>query len=644
MKVNNISNNNIKNQSFNGIGAKIVDKMVNIQNAVVGAGVATTFVCQDFLGSEAPRIITGLFRNSDKTGELNYKFASMEACRELLTAPVMMFLPIATFALADKYIGGTTRTPITAIESFTDKMTTAYKSGASAVNDSAQLKQAFYKTSWTDALKNTCGGTYEPSKDTIEKLSSLMTELETSRNRTLKDRIKKVPEFRTSKDIIGDISNIVSNEIRSNAPVQNSFTKIIYKDALGKESSSTIGSFIGHMKGFAKDSLDFIGDTKNLSADDFVNKITTFMKKRSGARVLMNFATMAAAILYVTQVPKIYKSLNKTNPGLIGLEEAKDENTVVKSAPIDYEAFEKLKKANAQNGQNNPAFRGLGLGKIADGLAADGKFRKIAKAFEFDGINMGFATLLSVMGLGVIYPRVKNAYDKHDKREILTRDILTISALVAGAKALYKTISRVFEKTTGFAMSEKNPDYFKMSKPRRIFEHLRPFGGVQVYSDDEIVLKYSNIDKYKGGFKGFCESISKAGGNLVKFFANDKDTKSNMEQMLGKALKDSSEEEIMTAIADKKNAKFIENIINVFKDKNNVFIKKAKSITGVFGFMSTFVAVPAFMIFLQKFNEKVTKHAIAKEQEEKKAFEQKFTAIKLTADLNAPDKSTLNLK
>ena len=42
------------------------------------------------------------------------------------------------------------------------------------------------------------------------------------------------------------------------------------------------------------------------------------------------------------------------------------------------------------------------------------------------------------------------AYDKHDRREILTRDIVTISSLVAGAKALLKSITRIFEKKNKF--------------------------------------------------------------------------------------------------------------------------------------------------------------------------------------------------
>ena len=633
MKINNVSDNIKTNkQSFKGIGTKIIDGMVNAQNAVLGAGVAATFVCQDFLGSEAPRIITGLFRNHDKTGQLNYKFASMEACRELLTAPVMMFLPIATFALADRFIGGSVKTPVTAIENFTKKMTDAYNAGAGNIKDGAELKKAFYDNSWRDALKSTCRKNYNPSKDFIDKLSDLMLKLETANKKQ-------------SKEITKQIYEIVSNEIKQNANVKRLFTKIAYEDILGKKSRTSIGSFIGHMSRFAKDSLKFVGDISKLTPEKFVDGIGTFSKKRMGSRVIMNFATIAASLLYVTQVPKIYKSLNKTNPGLIGLEEKKPDMAEEIITPVDYEAFKIAKSSGKQAFKgNSPSFKGLGIGRITKAVQKDGFWRKFTNAFEFDGINMSCAGLLSLMGLGVVYPRVKNAYDKHDRREILTRDIVTITALVAGAKALLKTVTRLFEKKSGIVMSEKAPNYKKMPKWRRILEHLRPFGGTQVYSNDDIILKYTNVDKFNDGLAGFCKFIKKSGGNLAKLFANDNVTKTNMEQMLGKSLKEATNNEIINAVSDAKNAKFVENIVNVFKDNKNTFVRKAKSITGVFGFVSTFIAVPAFMIFLQKFNEHVTKNAIAKEQKEKKLLNQKFTAIKLSTDLIIPDKSKLNFK
>ena len=633
MKVNNVSNNKInqKKQSFNGLGTKVVDGMVKVQDAVLGAGVAATFVCQDFLGSEMPRVLTGLTRNSDKIGHLNYQFAAMEGCREVLTAPVMMFLPIATFALANKYIGGSIKTPVSAIESFADKMNTAYKSGASATANAETLKKAFYETSWKDALKVTCHNSYEPDKGLLNNLSDLMLKLEKA-------------DKKEAKNIIKQINEVVSGEIKQNANVKRSFSKIAYKDLFGKKSKTSIGSFIGHMSRFAKDSLKNIGEITSLPSEEFTKKMASFTKKRIGSRVIMNFATIAAALLYVTQVPKIYKSINKTNPGLIGLEEKKEDAVPEYNAPVNYAELKKLKQSKTAFKGNKPSFKGWGFNKLVNAVQTDGGFRKFVNAFEFDGINLSCAGLLSLMGLGVVYPRVKNAYDKHDKREILTRDIVTIASLVAGAKALLKSITRIFEKKSGIVMSEKAPNYAKMPTWRKIWEHLRPFGGTQVYSNEDIMLKYTNVDKYKGGFEGFCKFIKNSHGNLAKFFANDKTTAANMEQMLHKPLAQATDKEIFNAIKDAKNAKFVENIINVFKDNKNTFVKKAKSITGVFGFVSTFIAVPAFMIFLQKFNEKVTKRAIANEQKEKKITEQKYTAVKLSTDLLEPDKSKLNIK
>lgn len=641
MKINNISNNINNNTSFRGIGTKAIDGMVKVQDGILKAGLAATFISQDFLGSELPRIVTGLFRNSDKTGELNYKFASMEACRELLTGPPVMALPFAAFALAQKTFGGAVKSPISIIESFSNKLSKTYSNlDSEKISDVNNFKKAFYSTSWKEALETTCGENYKASENIINQLSNLMTELETSKNYTLRDKFKNVEKFRTTKDIMGDISKIVSNEIRSNASSKKSFTRISYLDGLNKEAQSSITSFAEHMKRFTKDSFNFLGEYNKETKDNVLDLINNFKIKRSGARVLTNFATMIAVILYATQVPKLYKSLNKTNPGLIGLtDETEAQNQKIVQKPVNYEAFEKIKES-----ENKVAFRGNIISKVANSVSKEGKIRNIAKAFEFDGADMSCATLLSVLGLGILTPRVLNSYDKHDKREILTRDILTLSTLVVGAKALLKNIVSKFEKSTGIVLSEKPEGYFDKSKTSQFIDRLRPFGGIQVFSNNDISLKYTNIDEMKDGIKGFCKFITETGGDLSKFFSNDKTTKENIEKMVKKAIKDTNNAEIIAAICDKDNDPYIKNIIEVFKKADNSFVKKAKSITGVFGFVSTFFAVPAFMIFLQKFNEKVTKNAVAKELAEKKAIESKFNKIKLTSELKLPDYEKLYTK
>ncbi len=639
MKINNISNTNINNnrQSFNGLGERSVEFMVKSSDKIAAAGLVATFIAQDGIGSIIPRILTGFTRNSDKTGKPNYRFAALEACREILTGPPVMLLPILTLGFAQKHIGAILKSPVSVIESFSNTLKGVFTKHKSNFSNASKIKTDFYKTSWESTLKTSCGKDYKMNNGLVNKLTSLMTELENA-----PAKVKGQPNARTAKVITGEITELVSKELKSHADVANSFAKVAYKDGLGKTASTSIGAFVGHMQNFAKDMFGKITEAKPKSLDKVIETVNNTTKKRVGQRVATNFLTLGAVLLYSIVVPKLYKKLNKTNPGLIGLTDDDKKTSVVSTKkPVDYQAFDKLKD---NNDSNQVAFKGLGLNKLAGAVQKDGGIRKFANAFEFNGINMSFATLMSFMGFGILAPRVANAYDKHDKREILTRDIFTIAALVFGSKALLKNIATSFEKKTGIVLSEKPENYFEKSKTKQMLDKLHPFNGVQVFSNNDIALKYTNIDKYKGGFKGFCEFISRTGGDLKKFFANDAVTKQNMEAMLKKGLDKATNEEIIKAASNKKNQKYIKNIIEVFKKENNTFVKKSKSIIGVFDFVATFFAIPAFMIFLQKLNEKVTKSAIAKENNEKRAFNQKFTAIKLTSELKQPEASKLYMK
>ena len=56
--------------------------------------------------------------------------------------------------------------------------------------------------------------------------------------------------------------------------------------------------------------------------------------------------------------------------------------------------------------------------------------------------------------------------------------------------------------------------------------------------------------------------------------------------------------------------------------KDNKFIQRAKTCNSAFGFLSTIVLVPGFMMWLARFCEKMTKERVAKEAEMKKAQSQ----------------------
>ena len=132
---------------------------------------------------------------------------------------------------------------------------------------------------------------------------------------------------------------------------------------------------------------------------------------------------------------------------------------------------------------------------------------------------------------------------------------------------------------------------------------------------EQIIAKYSDLEANKNGFVDFAEFIRSQGGKLNKVLASNKNTKAEFEKMLGKDLKSSTHQEILDAWKNaSKESK--DKVYAEFKNPDNSFTKKARIHNNLFNFVSTFLMVPAFMIWLEGFNEKTTKRLKAKENEE----------------------------
>ena len=58
----------------------------------------------------------------------------------------------------------------------------------------------------------------------------------------------------------------------------------------------------------------------------------------------------------------------------------------------------------------------------------------------------------------------------------------------------------------------------------------------------------------------------------------------------------------------------LEKIYTAFATKDNKFINRAKTMNSAFGFASTLVLVPAFMMWLARYCENMTKKAIAQKK------------------------------
>ena len=125
------------------------------------------------------------------------------------------------------------------------------------------------------------------------------------------------------------------------------------------------------------------------------------------------------------------------------------------------------------------------------------------------------------------------------------------TALLFGAKALARLFSDGFTKVTGLALNNKNLEGRNVFQ--KVVDYLNPTDKRHsVLSSKQLDSKYTNLEDYKGGVNGFMEFIEQSGGNVKKAFAQDKNVKSVVDEILkdfnGKSFKDATAEEIKKAL------------------------------------------------------------------------------------------------
>jgi hypothetical protein len=99
----------------------------------------------------------------------------------------------------------------------------------------------------------------------------------------------------------------------------------------------------------------------------------------------------------------------------------------------------------------------------------------------------------------------------------------------------------------------------------------------------------------------------------------DKEVAKNAETVIGKPLKDATNDEIRNAFkniaeADSEKMKAKQNIINIFSDSKNKFVTNAKRYNSTFKALSTIVFVPSFMVWLARTCDKMTRNAREKDK------------------------------
>lgn len=277
---------------------------------------------------------------------------------------------------------------------------------------------------------------------------------------------------------------------------------------------------------------------------------------------------------------------------------------------------------------------------LSEKLLSGGALRKFSDAIEYKGFSMSSASLLGLFYFSVVFPRYLQAYDKYDRREILRRDLISLTALTFMAQALGRGFSEVCSKVSGFVLNKKPEDFNKFGK--KIWNYIYPEAEFATLKNDEIIAHYSKIDGYKNGIVDFCEFIDKSGGNVKKVLSFHKGVKANVEKLLGKSIESSNYKEIVNAFKNNAGSKTLEEIYKVFRETNNPFVKRAKLMNTAFGFLSTFLLVPSLIVWIAKSNEKMTKKRIAAENAARQAKREEVTKNENTPTLNEIIKSAQN--
>ena len=585
-------------QSFTGS----FNPVVTVMDTIDRGGFMASFIAQDGIGMVAPRIYEGLNRNRKKdengkrTGPLNWEFARREGIREVLSGPSAYFIPLGLLTLIKKYSGSANNVHADHINTLGEHFAEYASQNTSQLTDKRAFKLGYYSQVFENLLSNSTEGALSGSelKNEAAKFANDLVKIEELR------KSKKRIDKKEAKKITGELIEKYSNLRKANSEASVSAFSTVMKSG-EKTLNSDISKMISSLTDYTNDAFEKTSKhlKQNASADikEFIKK---FNMHRIGTRVLSNLGMWSSVVGFYMLIPKLYNLGLKHDPGLKGLETPEDEK----------------KPENS-----NPTFTG-GISAIGEKAVKGGKFTDILNRFEFNGAAMSITGMLTLLFGFTLPARYTNAKSDKERKEILVRDITSFAAILFAAKALSRGFSDVFAKLSGLALNIKPQDHSK-GFLHKVKNYFTAGNGIEVLSSQQIVSKYSNLSGYKDGINGFFKFLEENGGNIKKVLKMDKTVNENAEKIMknfsNKSLKDASFDEIHEAFKKAKGSTELENIYAKFDAKDNKFITRAKTYNSAFGFASTLVLVPLFMMWLARYCEKMTRKAVEKEKAQKMA-------------------------
>lgn len=592
--------------------------VVTVMDAIDKGGFAASFIAQDGIGMVAPRIYEGLNRNRQtdengkKTGPLNWEFARREGIREILSGPSAFLIPLGILTIIKKASGTANNVHVDHINILGKNFSDFAVKNPTQLKNPAEFKKGYYAQVFENIFNNSTDKSFNV-KEKAQHFADKLVEAETKRvNKDRKGAGKIQSEL---------IEEYMKIRKQFASPSSDELGVILKSEEKNKTVNSNIKRIIQSLSDYSGDALaktnKYISSQSGHTAEELAKDgslakyVKNFNLHRAGTRVLSNFGMWGAVVAFYTLIPKLYNMGLKHDPGLKGLEsEDKADNTVPKT---------KVKDENKKG--KDVAFKGNFASGIGSNAVKDGFLGKLFNKFEFNGASMSVPGMLTLLFGFCLPPRYINAKSDKEKKEIVVRDVSSFTAILFAAKAMARGFSDAFAKISGLALNVKPEDHNK-SILHKVKNYFTAGAGIDVLTSEQIVSKYSNIEDYKEGINGFFNFLEENGGDVKKVLNIDKNVKTQAEKIMtdfggGKSLKDATLEEIHTAFKKAKGSDALENIYTVFKSKDNRFINRAKTFNSAFGFASTLVLVPMFMMWLARYCESMTKKAIAKEKEQK---------------------------
>ena len=673
-----LPNNNLpqaKNVSFKGAGG--VNPIVGLMDFIETGGYAASFCIQDGLGFVFPRVGKGLVRGGkkkkdengndilDKNGkpkrELNWAYARKEALREIITGPSAFLIPLGMLAVINRKFGYGNNVKLNYIDSFRAPFTDFAKNNIEAIKAGSANKTEFYESVLRDAINNSINlhlpDAEKMSSEEIAKVAKEFTDkqlqieaIQANKSLKKKEKAAKIAEIGSVEDAFMKLKKGKVGGTIDELSVQITSSN-------GGIKHGSIGELLKAMDDYFGDAVN---NTKKAISKDasavLENVVKSFTNRRMGTRVLTNLGIFGVVAAFYTQIPKLYNmGTNGKNPALAHEEEeaaaaAQPQTTVVadsKQAPAT-DAKQQVATADAKQADKVPAqekkdvaFTGgwaSMLEKTGEKVFNGKHAKSFSDVFELNGPIMSGNAMATLLYAFCIPPRLANAQDKYDYGEIVVRDMTAFTALLFGAKALARLFSDGFTKLTGLALNKRNLEGRNVFQ--KVIDYLNPNDTRHsVLSSKQLNSKYTHLEEYRNGVGGFMEFIEGSGGNVKKAFAQDKEVKSAVEEILkdfnGKSFKEATAKEIKDALlaADKAKNNLIKNFYKLFEGDNGL-LRKAKTCNSAFGFLSTLVLVPGLIIWLTDFCEKMTerrskedKALVAKAEQEKAAANRAKSAI-----------------